>query len=55
MRLSGLRGRKVVLYFYPKDGAPGCTGEACSFRDSSQEFERRGVGVIGVSLDAFGE
>jgi len=51
VRLSDLRGQKVVLYFYPKDDTPGCTKEACSFRDSSAEYERRGVKVLGVSPD----
>jgi peroxiredoxin Q/BCP len=51
VRLSDLRGRKVVLYFYPKDDTPGCTKEACSFRDSFAEFERRGIRVLGVSTD----
>ena len=49
--VASLRGRKVVLYFYQKDDTPGCTKEACSFRDSSSEFERRGIKVLGVSLD----
>ena len=51
VKLSDLRGRKVVLYFYPKDDTPGCTKEACSFRDSFAEFGRRGIEVLGVSLD----
>ena len=51
VKLSDLRGQKVVLYFYPKDDTPGCTKEACSFRDSFAEFERRGIRVLGVSLD----
>ena len=51
VRLSDLRGQKVVLYFYPKDDTPGCTKEACSFRDSFAEFGRRGIKVLGVSLD----
>ncbi|HEX8290875.1 MAG TPA: thioredoxin-dependent thiol peroxidase [Pyrinomonadaceae bacterium] len=51
VRLSSLRGRKVVLYFYPKDDTPGCTKEACSFRDGFAEFERRGIEVLGVSTD----
>src|ERR671929_120502 len=49
--LKDFRGQKVVLYFYPKDDTPGCTKEACSFRDSFAEFERRGIRVLGVSLD----
>jgi peroxiredoxin Q/BCP len=51
VRLSSLRGRRVVLYFYPKDDTPGCTKEACSFRDGFAEFERRGIEVLGVSTD----
>ena len=51
VKLSSLRGRKVVLYFYPKDDTPGCTKEACSFRDSSDVYEREGIKVLGVSLD----
>ena len=51
VKLSSLRGRKVVLYFYPKDDTPGCTKEACSFRDGFAEFERRGIEVLGVSTD----
>ena len=51
VKLSSLRGRKVVLYFYPKDDTPGCTREACSFRDSFAEFERRGIRVLGASTD----
>jgi peroxiredoxin Q/BCP len=51
VRLSELRGRKVVVYFYPKDDTPGCTKEACSFRDSFAEYGRRGIKVLGVSTD----
>ena len=51
VRLGDFRGQKVVLYFYPKDDTPGCTKEACSFRDSYSEFEGRGIKVLGVSLD----
>ena len=51
VRLKDLRGKKVVLYFYPKDDTPGCTKEACSFRDSFATFKRRGIEVLGVSLD----
>ena len=51
VRLSDLRGQNVVLYFYPKDDTPGCTKEACSFRDSNDVYEREGVKVLGVSLD----
>lgn len=52
IRLSDLRGRKVVLYFYPKDGTPGCTWEACSFRNAHPEFEARNAVVLGVSSDS---
>lgn len=49
--LSGLRGKVVVLYFYPKDETPGCTKEACDFRDRTPELTRAGVVVLGVSTD----
>jgi peroxiredoxin Q/BCP len=50
--LSDYRGkRQVVLYFYPKDDTPGCTAEACSFRDSLSRLNKDGVQVLGVSLD----
>jgi peroxiredoxin Q/BCP len=53
LRLSGFRGRKaVVLYFYPKDDTPGCTKEACTFRDQYQDFVDAGAEVIGVSSDS---
>jgi peroxiredoxin Q/BCP len=51
VKLSDLRGQNVVLYFYPKDDTPGCTKEACSFRDASSVYEDAGVKVLGVSLD----
>ena len=50
--LSGFRGRKVVLYFYPKDNTPGCTRQACAFAGSFAEFRKRDVVVIGVSRDS---
>ena len=50
--LKDLRGKKVVLYFYPKDDTPGCTKEACAFRDSFAKFKKRGIEVLGVSLDS---
>jgi peroxiredoxin Q/BCP len=51
--LADFRGKKaVVLYFYPKDETPGCTKEACSFRDSYEEFVKAGAEVIGVSGDS---
>jgi thioredoxin-dependent peroxiredoxin len=51
VRLKDLRGQKVVLYFYPKDDTPGCTKEACSFRDDFGAFKKRGIEVLGVSPD----
>ena len=51
VQLSALRNRVVVLYFYPKDDTPGCTAEACSFRDANHEMQKRGVVVLGVSAD----
>jgi len=50
--LSALRGRPVVLYFYPKDDTPGCTAQACGIRDAWGDFEQRGAVVLGVSPDA---
>ena len=47
--LSSLKGKKVVLYFYPKDSTPGCTVEACGFRDNIAEYRKKGVVVLGVS------
>jgi thioredoxin-dependent peroxiredoxin len=49
--LSSLRGKPVVLYFYPKDDTPGCTTQACGIRDAWDEFERVGAVVLGVSPD----
>ncbi|MBC7135304.1 thioredoxin-dependent thiol peroxidase [Oceanibaculum nanhaiense] len=49
--LSGLKGKKVVLYFYPKDDTPGCTKEACAFRDALPDFSGVDAVVIGVSRD----
>jgi thioredoxin-dependent peroxiredoxin len=51
IRLSELRGRPVVLYFYPKDDTPGCTAQACELRDEYSEFRERGAVVLGVSPD----
>jgi peroxiredoxin Q/BCP len=51
VKLSDLRGNPVVLYFYPKDDTPGCTTEACEFRDAYDVFRQRGVEVFGVSPD----
>ena len=50
--LSGLTGRRVVIYFYPKDNTPGCTSEAAEFRDLHAEFDAAGVTVLGVSRDS---
>jgi peroxiredoxin Q/BCP len=49
--LSDYSGKSVVLYFYPKDDTPGCTKEACSFRDSYADFKEAGVTIIGISPD----
>ena len=49
--LSSMRGKKVVLYFYPKDDTSGCTKEACDFREKISEFEKAGVVVLGMSPD----
>jgi peroxiredoxin Q/BCP len=52
VQLSSLRNRVTVLYFYPKDDTPGCTKEACSFRDANREMQKRGIVVLGVSNDS---
>jgi thioredoxin-dependent peroxiredoxin len=49
--LSDFKGQKVVLYFYPKDDTPGCTKEACSFRDGWSKFRKKKIAVLGVSAD----
>jgi peroxiredoxin Q/BCP len=51
VKLSDLRGRPVVLYFYPKDDTPGCTRQACGIRDAWGEFQRAGAEVFGISAD----
>ena len=51
VKLSDFRGKKVVLYFYPKDDTPGCTKEACSLRDGFSTFEEKGIKILGVSMD----
>ena len=51
VRLKDLRGRKVVLYFYPKADTPGCTKEACGFRDAAVEYRKAKVTVLGISPD----
>jgi peroxiredoxin Q/BCP len=50
-KLDSLNGKKVVLYFYPKDDTPGCTKEACNLRDNYEELKKRGYEVVGVSAD----
>jgi peroxiredoxin Q/BCP len=50
--LSSLRGQPVVLYFYPKDDTPGCTTEACNFRDDYSAYQQAGVTILGVSPDS---
>jgi peroxiredoxin Q/BCP len=52
LKLSELRGKPVVLYFYPKDDTPGCTTEACNFRDAAPDFKKLKAQVIGVSKDS---
>ena len=52
VRLKDLRGQKVALYFYPKDDTPGCTKEACSFRDAFAAYKKRNIKVLGVSTDS---
>lgn len=54
VRLADLRGRRVVLFFYPKDDTSGCTKEACGFRDALPEFDARDAVVLGVSPDGVG-
>ena len=51
VKLSDHKGQKVVLYFYPKDDTPGCTKEACSFRDADDVYRKKGIKVFGVSTD----
>ncbi|TLU82971.1 MAG: thioredoxin-dependent thiol peroxidase [Chlorobium sp.] len=53
--LEEYRGKKVLLYFYPKDDTPGCTAEACAFRDNLPKFSISGVDVLGVSVDDEGK
>ena len=48
---NAFRGSKVILYFYPKDNTPGCTAEACNFRDNYQILKEKGFVIIGVSAD----
>jgi len=51
LTLSSLRGQRVVIYFYPKDDTPGCTKEACNFRDRWSDLEAQGIRVLGISKD----
>jgi peroxiredoxin Q/BCP len=53
--LAALRGKKVLLYFYPKADTPGCTAESCSFRDQHADYARRNVVVLGASFDTIEE
>lgn len=52
VHLSDFKGKKVILYFYPKDSTPGCTTEACNFRDNYQSLKKDGFEIIGVSVDS---
>ena len=52
VKLSDFRGKKVVLYFYPKDNTPGCTTQACAFRDAMPTFEQKDAVILGVSPDS---
>ncbi len=52
IKLSDFIGKKIVLYFYPKDDTPGCTKEACSFRDNFEDLKKQGIVVLGVSHDS---
>lgn len=52
VNLADLKGQRVVLYFYPKDDTPGCTKEACSFRDSDDVYKEKNIRVLGVSTDS---
>lgn len=52
LSLSELQGKKVILYFYPKDNTSGCTAEACSFRDAKAEFDEKNAFIIGISKDS---
>jgi peroxiredoxin Q/BCP len=52
VRLSALRGKPVVVYFYPQDGTPGCTTEACAFRDAWKDLQKADIAVVGVSVNS---
>ncbi len=51
LQLASLKGKRVVIYFYPKDATPGCTKEACNFRDRWSSFKKHGIKVLGISKD----
>lgn len=52
VRLSDFKGQRVVVYFYPRDNTPGCTRQACAFRDEFEEYKMLGIQVIGISKDS---
>lgn len=52
VKLSNYKGKKLILYFYPKDDTPGCTKEACNFRDNYNLLKKKGIEVIGISIDS---
>ncbi|QNL23026.1 thioredoxin-dependent thiol peroxidase [Hyphobacterium sp. CCMP332] len=52
IKLSDFKGKKVVLYFYPKDNTPGCTAESCNLRDHNDDFQSKGYQIIGISSDS---
>ena len=52
VKVADFKGKKIVLYFYPKDSTPGCTAEACSLRDNYAELREKGYEVVGVSVDS---
>ncbi|MEM9856169.1 MAG: thioredoxin-dependent thiol peroxidase [Bacteroidota bacterium] len=52
VKLSDFKGKKVVLYFYPKDNTPGCTAESCNLRDNYERFQAEGYEILGVSTDS---
>lgn len=52
VKLADFKGQHVILYFYPKDDTPGCTREACAFRDHFSEFQQKGAVVFGISVDS---
>lgn len=52
VKLSDFKGQRVVVYFYPRDNTPGCTRQACAFRDEFEEYKRLGIPVIGISKDS---